>query len=193
MSDFNLSYSENYQRLKAAVEAARKRVFDSGTLSSEEWERRHADFGAVIDALHETDEWKFLNEIQAVESQSYHEMMDAEAVRRGRMISVLSFEEPKAGDYPNMAEAIADAGFSDVAIDGPVPGGGLLTVFADMRRLSAANVATILRAMAEKIEQDGVVVYQGATPFEGPCTRWMVNECIYGGLVHNTYKSDGAS
>jgi hypothetical protein len=91
-----------------------------------------------------------------------------------------------------MSAAIADAGFSDNCSDAPVPGGGLLSVFADMSRLSGANVAQILREMADRIDQDGILIHIGQHPISKAAVDWWVSEKSSGEFQHDAYRKEGS-
>jgi hypothetical protein len=83
-------------------------------------------------------------------------------------------------------------GFSDIAADvlQTLNRADLVTVLADMRVLTAAQLARVLRRMADRIEDDGVVVYCGPDPVGGHCgddDGWWVMEKTNGELRHCFY------
>src|SRR5438309_1832516 len=92
-------------------------------------------------ALDATPEQQYLDEGQAAEFQAWDQTMAVELTRRGRMMSMLAFSP----ESPNIDYAITNQGFASTAGDASLP--EPLTVIADMRVMTAAQVARCLRAM----------------------------------------------
>jgi hypothetical protein len=153
-------------------------------------ERHH-----VHQALKATPEQQYLDQIQADEMATCDQETAAELERRGRMVTILSLNPDGCQDID---EAIREHSFSDTAqTDGWLPfGPGTdepLSVVADMHRMSPGQVAKCLRAMADRIEEDGLTVYRGPVPaWWNPQANfddsvWCADEKMDGTFQHHRY------
>lgn len=171
MKQIQLQPSAQYTKLKLARDAARDRF--RATENDDEQEQLWDAYIDAVRALNATPEAQYLAEMQALERQSIDGLLTNEARRRGRMTSMLSLDD--------------DGRLASTVIPERAIGKAAITVLADMRQLTAAQVANALQAMAAKIEADGIVVYRGTHPL---CSDgdWLVDECVDGRLMHSTIK-----
>ncbi len=145
-------------------------------------------------ALNATPEQKFLDEVQAAEDAATDQFFNDELVRRGRQITALFFDTDLSR-YATMEAALDATGLSyrmieplrHTTIEASTAGLSPLTVLADMRRLSAAQLVRILRWMADEIVENGVAVYNGPAPSEKFCPDWWAHEFPNGKLHHVCY------
>jgi hypothetical protein len=182
--NFPLEPSDEFLRLKRAADVARKAWLTS--FSEEDWSRLRDEFQAIVQELHRTPEQQFLDEMKSVESEAWTIFMDGEARKRERMVSLLSLE-PEDGQ--KVQAAIEDQCFSSHAAACRFPvDNSVLAVLVDMRKMTAAQAAVVLRKMAAHIEKSGIAIYRGTHPTDTERrSDWIVDERVDGTLSHSCH------
>jgi hypothetical protein len=179
---FNIQPSVEFIRLTAERDELKQQFFQPN-LSIEQCHVISDQLACVHAALDATPEQQFLNDVRDAEQRAYEQNMAAELARRGRMTTGLHL----APEGRSIDDAIMDRAFASVAVE--VRTGEPLVVVADMRMMSAAQVAKCLREMANHIEEDGIAVYHGPWP-DGSDDEWWVDEGVDGMLSHLRFRSD---
>jgi hypothetical protein len=179
---FNIQPSAEFIRLTAERDEL-KQQFLQPNLSIEQCHAISDQLARVHAALDATPEQQFLNDVRDAEHRAYEQNMAAELARRGRMTTGLHL----AFEGQSIDDAIMRQAFTSVAVEGRT--GEPLVVVADMRMMSAAQVAKCLRRMADHIEQDGIAVYHGPWPNDSECD-WWVDEQVDGMLSHLRFWGD---
>jgi hypothetical protein len=97
-NDFDISPSDLFLRLKADRDEAEKRYFERDRSGDDpDCERLRAEWGVAIEALQQTPEKQFLDEIRDAECAAYTQLLDSTAANVRRMTSSLMFEAPEPG------------------------------------------------------------------------------------------------
>jgi hypothetical protein len=174
---FDIRPSADFTRLTAQRDELAKRFRQPG-LSIEQCQAISDQLANVHAALAATPEQQFLAEVRDAEHQAYEQNLAAELARHGRMTIGLRL----AAERQSLDEAIMDQAFSSVAIDEAMD--EPLVVVADMRMMSAAQVAQCLRAMADSIEDDGLAIYCGPSS-DGSGDEWWCKERVDGTLWYS--------
>jgi hypothetical protein len=160
MADFTAEPSPEYQRLKAEHHALMKRCGEANAAGRyEEHERLKDELSAVGDALERTPDQQYINEMNRVEWEATQARLQAAYAKEGRSAVVLSFERSALDESETRAEAVSGFGMVQRAANLVVRSEDLVTVIADMRELTAAELVSVLRRFADSIEDgDGVEV-----------------------------------
>ncbi len=202
---FDTTPSPEYIAAKQAMEAARhqfrqtqERAVARGVLpiNDPDFNRACEGLDAAVKSLNATPEKQFLDEIEAAEVAASDRFFNDELARRGRQITAL-YVETDFGKYETMDAALYQTGLCYKMTD-PQRYTGMqlsiaqlapITVVADMRRLSAAQLVGILRWMADQIDENGVPVYNRPAPSEKYCPDWWADEFPDGRLRHSCYRN----
>lgn len=192
---FDLGPSDEYVRRRQAFEAAQTEYLTKNTTetSDEERDRLSKKMLEAQAALHEMAEHQDIEQLAKDTTDTYLGNLDIELATRGRMVAVMSVETSDVRPYRSIDVAITGCCGGSRVVD-PLPGETdmLLSVTADMRRLDAGQVMRILRMMADRIEAEGVVIYDGQNPHY-PRHRdpvWRVRQHINGTLHHEPAEPD---
>jgi hypothetical protein len=141
---FTIGPSEEYVRLEADVEEAGDRM-RAAQIGSEEHEQATDQFGAEHKALTNTPEFQMKIEMQLAEDEARDMIL--------QMTPALSLT-PRNGE--TIDDALRDKSLSAKAAITPLAKTSALTVTADMRRMTSAQVAKTLRMIATQIDRNGM-------------------------------------
>jgi hypothetical protein len=148
--------------------------------------RRTIAYQHAWEALRQTPEQQYLDEVKAEEAKAFHDIVDRAGSRLPRGTAFLYFSDDDDEKFLDVGKAIDDGeGFASSVADKPID--SLVSVAADMRRMTAAQVARVLRKFADDMEENGIPVHLGQHPHpvDGEACEWWVMERPNGELKHD--------
>lgn len=187
---FSTDPSPEYQQAKAKVDALSTELERSR--DPLEYQRLLKELSAAEASLNATPEGRYLSELQQLEGDATEASLHAEYLERRRGVIVVSFEEHGDRDFrpADMDEAIDEFGLVSWRADGRAAERDLVSVVADMRELTAAQLVRVLRGMADRIEHDGLEVLHARIPTEGASFEWSAIERVSGKVEHRVWPCD---
>lgn len=177
--DFPTEISVEYQRLSDAAEQARLEWL--GTDEAEARLNCFVRYQNALAAIEATPEQAFLNDVKVDEIAATCAFLDGEVDKRGRQTALL-FLESREGIA---VDTIICNGQPGIAVfPTQSTGNRILTVAADMSKLTAAQVAASLRMLADYVAKNPIPIYGGVHPLSGG--QWITEEWITGEKRHIT-------
>jgi hypothetical protein len=189
VTNFSTEPSEVFRQLTARAQAIRGQLAEA-----DRYDRRRllAELNAATDAISKTPEGRYLEDARQVEAEATQGRLHAEYATRGRSgVAVLSLNR-EAAEFATVDQAIDDIGLASSVVDQLDPrdlADALITVVADLRQVTAAQLVRGLRRIADDIEHDGLLLSLELIRLrpDEDLSQWLVEETVDGDIRHSVW------
>lgn len=191
MANFSTEPSEVFRQLTARVQAIREQLADAD-LANDDRRRLLEELSATGDAISKTPEGKYLEDAWKIEAEATRGRLAAEYAKCGRSGVAHLYLNRVAAEYTTVDQAIDDSGGVSEVVDHPHQldlSDALVSVVADLRQVTAAQLVRGLRRIADDIEDHGLLLSLKLIRLrpDEDLSQWLVEETADGEIRHSIW------